>query len=143
MSIESLNPYIILNGTAAQAIGLYEQALGARTVDRMRFGDAPPDMKMKSNPALADRIMHASLSIGKAVVMLSDTLPEQPITQGDHVQIALHFDDPADMVKKFDALSAGGKVTSPITEAFWGAQFGTLVDRFGVPWMFNCQIKKA
>ena len=26
----------------------------------------------------------------------------------------------------------------PLTEMFWGGYFGSLVDRFGIRWMFNC-----
>jgi PhnB protein len=26
----------------------------------------------------------------------------------------------------------------PIQETFWAARFGMLVDRFGTPWMINC-----
>jgi PhnB protein len=32
----------------------------------------------------------------------------------------------------------GGKVTMPLQEIFWGAYYGTCVDKFGVQWMFNC-----
>ena len=39
----------------------------------------------------------------------------------------------------FDALSAGGKVTMPFAETFWAKGFGMLVDKFGVPWMVNCE----
>jgi PhnB protein len=26
----------------------------------------------------------------------------------------------------------------PFAETFWATRFGTVVDRFGVPWMLNC-----
>lgn len=41
MAIKQLNPYLMFNGTAAQAIALYERALGAKTENLSRFGDAP------------------------------------------------------------------------------------------------------
>jgi PhnB protein len=31
----------------------------------------------------------------------------------------------------------------PLQDMFWGDYFGTLVDRFGVCWMFNCSQKPA
>ena len=40
--------------------------------------------------------------------------------------------------KLFDALSAGGNITMPLQDMFWGAYFGSLTDRFGVQWMLNC-----
>jgi PhnB protein len=27
----------------------------------------------------------------------------------------------------------------PIQATFWAVKFGMLVDRFGIPWMINCQ----
>jgi PhnB protein len=29
-----------------------------------------------------------------------------------------------------------------VQEMFWGAYWGTLTDRFGVQWMFNCTAKQ-
>jgi PhnB protein len=36
-------------------------------------------------------------------------------------------------------LAEGGKVTMPIQPTFWSPRFGMLVDRFGIPWMINCE----
>ena len=37
----------------------------------------------------------------------------------------------------FDALSAGGNVTMKFEKTFWSPGFGSLVDKFGIPWMIN------
>ena len=37
----------------------------------------------------------------------------------------------------FDALSAGGNVTMPLQDMFWGAYFGTCTNKYGINWMFN------
>jgi PhnB protein len=31
-------------------------------------------------------------------------------------------------------------VQMPIQETFWAARFGMVVDRFGTPWMINCDL---
>jgi PhnB protein len=41
--------------------------------------------------------------------------------------------------KLFDALAAGGEVTMPYGPQFWAVGFGMLKDKFGVPWMVNCE----
>jgi PhnB protein len=46
---------------------------------------------------------------------------------------------PADADRTFAALSEGGTVTMPIGETFWAVRFGMLIDKFGVPWMVNCE----
>jgi PhnB protein len=137
MSIKNLNPYIIFNGNAEQAIGLYERALGAKTEGLMRFGDMAGGAT-KRDADFARRITHAYLKIGDDAIMVSDSRPEDPPFQEGSTHICLDFSDAADMAARFDALAAGGKVTMPLQDTFWGATFGTLTDRFGVRWMFNC-----
>lgn len=140
MSIKSASPYLNFNGTAAKAIKLYERALGAKTETIMPFSEAPG---MDKTPELKDRVMHASLRIDDAVIMMSDTMPDRPASAGGNVHVSLTWDDVADMTKKFNALAEGGKVTMPLQDAFWGAKFGMLTDAFGINWMFNCELKKS
>ena len=139
MAIRRLNPYLNFNGTAAQAIKLYESALGARAENLMRFGEMP-DAKIA--PEDKDRVMHAVLHIGEGIVMISDTMPNTPVKTEGNIQVTLDFDDAADMTRRFDALAVGGTVTMPVSDTFWGAKFGMLRDTFGIQWMFNCDIKK-
>jgi len=141
MAIKQLNPYLNFNGTAEKAIKLYESALGAKVENVMRFGDGAGGMPVA--PADKDRIMHAVLHRGGGMVMLSDTMPNQPVGADGNVHITLDFDDAGEMNEKFDALAAGGKVTMPLNDTFWGARFGMLTDAYGIRWMFNCQKKGA
>ena len=39
-------------------------------------------------------------------------------------------------------MSEGAIISLPLQDMFWGAKFGKLVDKFGVSWMFNCEMKK-
>jgi PhnB protein len=137
MAITKLNPYLNFNGTASKAIAFYERALGARTDHLMRFGDAPG---MEGSPESKELVMHAQVHVGDLVLMASDTMPNMPVRPGTNVHVCLNFDDPADMAKRFDALAAGGTVTMPLQDTFWGARFGMLTDAFGISWMFNCQL---
>ena len=140
MAIKQLNPYLNFNGTAAQAIKLYEKALGAKTESQMGWADAPGQ---PATPETKDRVMHARLRIGDGVVMVSDSQPGMPVTAGNNMHVTLDFDDAADMARRFDALAAGGKITMPLQDTFWGAKFGMLTDAHGVSWMFNCETRKA
>jgi PhnB protein len=140
MAIKKLNPYLNFNGTADRAIKLYEKALGAKSENVMRWTDvpgAPP-----ATPETKDRIMHARLVIGDGVVMVSDTQPGTTVPAGGNTHVTLDFDEPGDMARRFDALAAGGKITMPLQDTFWGAKFGMLQDAFGIQWMFNCELPK-
>ena len=138
MAIKRLNPYLNFNGTADKAIKLYESALGAKTEQIQRYGEVP-GMNVPADQKKL--VMHAALRIGEGLVMVSDTTPDRPVPTDSNIHVTLDFDDVADMRKKFDALAAGGKVTMPVQDTFWGATFGMLTDAYGVPWMFNCQKK--
>lgn len=140
MSIKQLNPYLNFDGTASKAIALYERALGAKVEGIQRFSEMPG---AKASPEGSDRVMHALLRVGPATLMISDTQPGMPLTVGDNVYVCLDFDDAAEMAQKFDALAAGGQVSMPLQDTFWGAKFGMLADAYGVRWMFNCTLQKS
>ncbi len=139
MAIRNLNPYLIFNGEAEKAIRVYEEALGARTETLSRFGDVPG---AKTPPEHGNRVMHAELHLAKGVVMVSDSMLGEPAATAGNVHVCVDFDDIADMTRRFEALAAGGKVTMPLQDTFWGARFGMLTDAFGVQWMFNCMTQK-
>jgi len=140
MAIKQLNPYLTFDGTAGKAIELYQRVLGAKVETLQRFGDMPGNQQPPENK---DRVMHALLRLdGAGVLMISDTMPGHPPPLGTNVHLTLDFDDEADMAGKFDCLAAGGRVTMPLQDTFWGARFGMLIDSYGTPWMFNCNKKK-
>jgi PhnB protein len=140
MSIKKLNPYLNFDGTAEKAIELYQSALGAKVEGPIgRFSEVPG---MDVAPEHKNRVMHVVLRVGEGVIMISDSMPSHPVTPGSNVHVVLDFDDVADMSKRFDALAAGGKVSFPIHDTFWGAKFGMLTDAYGINWMFNCEPKK-
>ncbi len=136
MSIQQLNPYLTFNGTAEEAIRLYERALGARTEGPMRFGDVPGT---NVAPEHRNRVMHARLTLDAGVIMISDAPPNAAAATETNVHVCLHFEDLADMTTKFEALAKGGTVTMPLQDTFWAEKFGMLTDAFGVRWMFNCE----
>lgn len=135
MTIKQTIPYLNFAGNGAEAIELYASALGARVSELMHFSD------MEGQPFGAeseDRILHAHLTIGEAAIMISDLPPGREAMYGNAVNISLQLDDEAQFEKCFDALAEGGKVMMEPHDTFWKARFGTLVDRFGIHWMFNC-----
>lgn len=139
MAITQLNPYLSFDGTAEKAIQLYERALGAKVESGiMRYGEAPG---VEVGPADRNRVMHAALRVGGGVIMVSDSMPGQPVAREGNVEVCLQLDDPKDAARMFDALAAGGKVTMALHDAFWGATFGSLTDAYGVRWLFNCPKK--
>jgi PhnB protein len=138
MSVNKVTPYLLLNGTAQEAIRLYEQALDAKVENFSRYGDVSVGRCAEGDK---NRVMHACLRIGKELLMVSDLPADKPAPAGSNVHVCLDFDDPQEMARRFEALAASGKVCMGLHDAFWGAKFGTLTDAHGVHWMFNCTNK--
>jgi len=129
------NPYLNFNGQCEAAFQFYEQLLGGKITFMQTWGDSPACEQM---PAEAQGfIMHATLDLGESTLMGADSPPgsyEQP--KGIHV--TLHFKDPVAAEPVFQSLAEGGKMTMPFQKTFFSPGFGMCVDRFGIPWMVNC-----
>lgn len=139
MPATGVSAYLNFNGTASDAIALYEQALGAKVMFIQRFGETP---EVPAPEEMANRVMHATLSIGTSSLMISDAMPDQTVQPGSNTHVCVQYDDVADVDAHFAAMSEGARVVMPLENTFWGARFGMLVDRFGISWMFNAELPK-
>jgi PhnB protein len=110
-----------------------------------RLGDFPPT---EGEPQLAEEdknlILHIELPILGGHVLMGTDAPESMgfhIISGNNLHINLEPDTVEETVTLFTKLSEGGKITLPLEKMFWGAYYGTLIDKFGIQWMFNCPDK--
>ncbi len=76
--------------------------------------------------------------VGDKVLMGSDAPPER-YQEPRGFSVSLSVKDPAEAERIFHALADNGTVQMPIQKTFWSVRFGMVVDRFGVPWMVNCE----
>lgn len=134
MAVSSLDPYLIFNGNASEAIAYYEKAIGAKVVQVSRYSDAPEGTHP---PEVANHVMHARLEIDGHALLISDDNPGNEVTPGSNFWVTLQYPDTAQVDQHFAALAEGGSVVQALTDTFWGARFGMLTDRFGIRWMFN------
>jgi uncharacterized glyoxalase superfamily protein PhnB len=118
----SLIPHIVCDG-AADAIEFYKQAFGATEMMRL--------------PGPDGRLMHASIQLNGAVVMMVDenrefgmlgpkALGGTPVTL--HLTVA-NADEAIARVEK-----AGATVKMSATDMFWGDRYGHVVDPWGHNW---------
>ncbi|HLP81538.1 MAG TPA: VOC family protein, partial [Nitrosomonas sp.] len=63
------------------------------------------------------------------------------LNPGNNVHINIETDTREETTNLFNKLSAGGKITMPLSDMFWGDFFGSCTDKFGINWMFNCRSK--
>ncbi|SDA12329.1 PhnB protein [Nitrosospira sp. Nsp11] len=131
-----LNPYLVFNGQCEAAFKFYEERLGGKILVMLTHGSSP--MAEQGPPEWRNKIMHARLTVGDAVLMGSDSPPDH-FEEMKGFSVALNVEAPADAERIFHALAENGTVRMPLQETFWAARFGMLIDQFGVPWMINCE----
>lgn len=137
-----ISPYLYFAGNCEEAIAFYQQAIDAHLTLKMTWGDVPPEKqqqpqkqnRVSGDTPADDKIMHAFLRIGDSELQLSDSA-EAVNYNGFAVSLSSH--DADEGKKWFDNLAVGGTVTLAWEETFWAAGFGTLIDKFGVPWRIN------
>jgi PhnB protein len=127
--------YLNYPGTCREAFQFYAKCLGGTLGEIFTFGNSP--MKDQTPPDWHNKVLHVTLTTGNSVLMGSDAAPQHYKTpQGFTVAINLASVEQGDLI--FKALSEGGTVTMPFGKTFWSAGFGAFVDRYGQPWMINC-----
>ena len=130
-----IHPYLSFNGQCDEAFKFYEKCLGGTIVFSMTYGTAPGHENMP--PELTNRIMHVTLKVGDQILQGADSPGEYQKAQG--MTVALALNDPAEAERIFAALEDKGAVGMPLQETFWALRFGAVTDRFGTPWMINCE----
>ena len=143
--MSTVNPYLAFNGNCEAAFNFYKKVFGGEFRMINRFRDMPPMPGMEIPEEAKNRIMHVSLPISKETVLMgSNSNPATGDVQtGQNISLSVNTDTRAEAYKIFNALAAGGKITLPIADAFWGAYFGMLIDPFGFVWMVSCESKVA
>jgi PhnB protein len=137
----SVNVYLTFNGNCEEAFNFYRSVFGGNFPYLGRYKDMPPsdDGKTLSGPE-GELIMHVSLPVGKETILMgSDTGGEwaKDFTQGNNFSISISADSKEEADRIFDGLSAGGQVTMPLANTFWGDYFGMFRDKFGINWMMS------
>jgi PhnB protein len=142
----STSTYLNFQGNTEEAFSFYKSVFGGEFQGEIhRMGGGP---EMDGQPPVPEDkkhfVMHVSLPIlGGHLLMGTDACDwmGQSVQFGNNIYINLEPDTREETDRLFAALSEGGKVEMPLQDMFWGDYFGSLTDKFGVQWMFNCANK--
>jgi PhnB protein len=123
-------PYLCIRG-AAKAIEFYANAFGARETFT-RITDS------------TGRVGHAEIQIGASTIMLADEHPERgfvspPTLGGAHMQFFVSVPDADAAVSR--AVGAGGRLTRPVQNQFYGHRSGEITDPFGYRWTLSTKVE--
>jgi PhnB protein len=131
-----LNPYLYFDGRCEEAFKFYEKALGGIIKAVMTYEGSPSAEHVPAE--WRKKIMHATIEIGGEPLMGSDPQPKY-YSKPQGFSVSLSVGKVADAERVFNALAEGGKIGIPLQQTFWAARFGMVTDRFGIPWMVNCE----
>jgi PhnB protein len=131
-----MNPYLIFDGTCEEAFKTYARVLGGEIVAMMQAEGTPAAEAWPKD--WRNKIIHARLLVDGVALMGSDCPPER-YEKMQGFSVTLNIKEPAEAERVFNALADGATVRMPLGETFWAAKFGMLTDRFGTPWMINCE----
>lgn len=110
-----------------------------------RMGEVPAAPGQPPLPEAAKNlVLHVALPILGGHVLMGTDADECmgfKLNFGNNMHLNLQPDTRAETDRLFHRLAEGGQIEMPLTEMFWGDYFGSLTDRFGVKWMFNCASK--
>ena len=141
-----VSTYLNFPRSTETAFLFYQSVFGGEFDGRIhRFKDIPAQ---PGQPAMAEAdqnlVMHVVLPILGGHRLMGTDAPESmgfTVKPGNNIYINLEPDSRSETDRLFKALADGGKVEMQLTEMFWGDYFGSLTDKFGVQWMFNCESK--
>ena len=135
----SLTIYLYFNGNCREVFEFYRSIFGGEFDMISTFREGPEGMPLPED--VLNQVMHVSYPIGSSVLMGSDMPSEFGPTpvQGSNFSISYTSSSREEADELFAKLSDGGTVTMPMEDQFWGAYFGSCIDKFGISWQLNTE----
>jgi len=136
----TVNVYLTFNGNCREAFDFYKSVFGGEYPYIGTFGEMPPAEGQEIKEEDKDRIMHVTLPISQETILMgSDSASDHAarLVMGNNFSISINAESREEADRLFNGLSAGGKITMPLSDTFWGAYFGMFTDQFGINWMVN------
>lgn len=131
-----ISSHLSFKGDCEAAFTLYAQCLGGTIGPLFRYGGSPAAHQVSAD--WQDKIMHGSVTVAGHTLMGSD-VPAERYEALEGFALSLQIKAVEDAERIFAALAAEGRVVMPLEKTFWAERFGHVVDRFGVPWLINCE----
>jgi PhnB protein len=130
------SPHLHFKGNCREAFNFYAATLRGRIAFAMTYGESPA--ASQTPPEARDQIIHARLEFGDQALMGCDP-PRERFQPAQGFNVLLTVQDPAEAERVFVALARDGSISMPFAQTFWAYRFGMCTDRFGIPWMVNCE----
>src|SRR4030095_1540668 len=131
-----VNTYLNFSGNCKEAFEFYAKCLGGKIETMLSHAGTPAEQHVPAE--WRDKIIHARMTVGNELLMGSDAPPEH-YARPQGFSVNLNLKDESEARRIYDELSRDGTITMPLGPTFWAKLFAMFVDRFGTPWMINCE----
>lgn len=131
-----MSPYLSFEGDCEAAFRFYAECFDGQIGELFRYAGTPIADDFPAD--WQDKVMHGSVSFGDQLLMGAD-VPSDRYEKPQGFSLSLQIPGTTDAERVFGALAEDGTVVFPLAPTFWAARFGMLVDRFGIPWLINCE----
>jgi PhnB protein len=131
-----LTVYLSFKGQCEAAFKFYERCLGGQLGAIFHYAGSPAANQVPAD--WQDKVMHGSLTLGDQVLMGADVVPDR-YEEPRGFSLSLQITGTAEAERIFHQFAQGGRIVLPLEKTFWAARFGMVVDRFGIPWLINCE----
>ena len=132
---ESLELYLTFYGYCEEALTSYREIFDGELRYLMRWAELPEEERDPDLPPYdGQQILHASLQIGPAILMMCDD-PFEPAREAARFSVNWAHPDEARVRQIWQRfVEAGASVEMPLEPSFFSSLFGSLTDRFGISW---------
>ncbi len=130
-----MNPYLTFPGNCEEAMNFYAEVFGGHIEFIQKTKDSPMAGKMGGENE--DKVLHARLRVGERMLMASDAMG-MPYELPGGISVQISFEDLEKVRRVFQRLAKHGETIMEFAPTFWTTGFGMCRDRYGIPWMVNC-----
>lgn len=135
----AIDIFVNFKGNCREAVEFYTEVFKTEKPQIMTYGDTPqqPGEEFPQFEEVKNMVMAASVNINGSNVMFQDVFPDMPLTIGSNINLTITLNDMEEIKSIFSKLKEGGAVNMDLQETFWSKLYGSVTDKFGIPWQFN------
>ena len=139
-----VSPFLQFYGDCEVAFTFYRSIFGGEFEFLYRYKDIPSEKPLSEREK--EKIMHVSMPLMRGVNLLgADVLDvaDRPLGSANRVAIGIRTNNEAETRQIFNALAEGGTIIQPLQKEFFADLFGSVTDKFGINWSFNCNVGRG
>jgi PhnB protein len=135
-----ITPHLTFKGQCRQAFVDYQRILGGKIITMMTYGESP--MVAQFDASMRDQIIHATLELDDAELTGTD-VPEKDFHKQQGFSVTISNQDTQRGREIFRVLADSGVIHIAFAPTFWSPGYGSLTDRYGIPWEINSSDPQA